>query len=321
MAQRTSERLVNLTIALLSARHWVTKGQLRELVTDYRRMSPVSFNRTFERDKEALRALGVPIATGSDEALFEDEPGYRITRRDFELPPVDFDADELSALALASRVWREASAAGDTISAIAKLRAAGAQVDSRRFEALAPRISASEPAFDVCWQATLDRTRIAFRYRGADELRTVRPWRLVWRRGSWYLLGLDEGRDAPRMFKLGRISSGPTTVGAPGSFTVPADVDLGGLSRSLEPADPDASALVAVRVGFQPALTRRGSPAAGPGGLALPEDFACWRIEYSSREDIAAQLAAAGPDAVVLEPAELRAEVVRLLRISARRPA
>lgn len=319
MAQRTSERLVNLTIALLSARHWVSKDQLRELVSDYREMSPANFNRTFERDKKALRSLGVPIITGSDDTYFKDEPGYRISRHDFELPPVTFDSDELSALALASRVWREASAAGDTISAIAKLRAAGAQVDSHRFEALAPRISASEPAFDVCWQATLDRTRIRFRYRGADELRTVRPWKLTWRRGSWYLLGLDEARQAPRMFKLGRISSGPDTIGEPGAFTVPAGTDVDALSRSLEPSEPDTTALIAVRSGFHPWLTRHGTPAGS--GIDLPEDFQCWRIDYASGDDLAAQIAAAGPDAVVLEPADLRAEVVRLLRASARRPA
>lgn len=297
----------------------MSRDQLRELVTDYRRMSPAGFSRAFERDKDALRALGVPIVTGSDDACFEDGSGYRITRRDFELPPVDFDADELSALALASRVWREASARADTISAIAKLRAGGAQVDSRRFEALAPQISASEPAFDVCWQATLDRTRIAFRYRGADELRTVRPWSLIWRRGSWYLLGFDEDRGAPRMFKLGRISSGPATVGGPGAFIIPADTDLEGLSRSLEPSGPDASAVIAVRDGFLPQLTRHGTPARSD--VELPEDFTCWRIEYSARGDLAARVAAAGPDAVVLEPAGLRAEVVRLLRASARRPA
>ncbi|RLP06604.1 helix-turn-helix transcriptional regulator [Propionibacterium australiense] len=319
MAQRTSERLVNLTIALLSARHWVSKEQLRELVTDYREMSPANFDRMFERDKRALRSLGVPIATGSDDGYFKDEPGYRIIRHDFELPPVTFDPDELSALALASRVWREASVASDTISAIAKLRAAGAQVDSRRFEALAPRISASEPAFDVCWQATLDRTRINFGYRGADELRTVQPWRLTWRRGSWYLLGFDEGRQAPRMFKLGRISSGPDTVGGPGAFTVPDGTDVDALSRSLEPAGPDTSALVAVRGGCQPWLTRRGTPV--DSDVDLPEDFQCWRIDHAAGDDLAAQIAAAGPDAVVLEPAELRAEVVRLLRISAGRQA
>ncbi|MBE6478703.1 MAG: WYL domain-containing protein [Propionibacteriaceae bacterium] len=319
MAQRTSERLVNLTIALLSARHWVSKDQLRELVSDYRDMSPTNFNRTFERDKKALRSLGVPIITGSDDGYFKDEPGYRISRRDFELPPVSFDSDELSALALASRVWREATAADDTISAIAKLRAAGAQVDSHRFEALAPRISASEPAFDVCWQATLDRTRIGFRYRGGDELRTVQPWKLTWRRGSWYLLGLDEARRAPRMFKLGRISSGPDTIGESGAFTIPAGTDVDALSRSLEPSEPDASALIAVRSGFQPWLTRRGTLTSS--GIDLPEDFQCWRIPYASGDDLAAQIAAAGPDAVVLEPDDLRAEVVRLLKTSAGRSA
>ncbi|MCT3007969.1 DNA-binding transcriptional regulator, partial [Propionibacterium freudenreichii] len=141
MAARRSERLVNLAIALLSARRFLSKAELRRVVEAYRGLSDSAFERQFERDKDDLRAMGVPVVMGSNDVLFDDDTGYRISRTDFELPPVSFDSDELSALGAASRVWQQASAAEQTISALAKLRAAGADPDVERLAALAPRIS------------------------------------------------------------------------------------------------------------------------------------------------------------------------------------
>ena len=40
----------------------------------------------FERDKDDLRSLGVPIEVGNIDAYFDDEPGYRIRADEFQLP-------------------------------------------------------------------------------------------------------------------------------------------------------------------------------------------------------------------------------------------
>ena len=88
MAARKTERLVNLTILLLSSRRFVPREKIRETVEGYRGLGDESFNRAFERDKDELRAMGIPVETGSDERFFDDEPGYRIVRTDFELPPI-----------------------------------------------------------------------------------------------------------------------------------------------------------------------------------------------------------------------------------------
>ena len=66
MSARKSERLINLLIALLSTRRFLTKRELRGIVEDYRDSGDVAFERQFERDKEELRALGVRIETGSE---------------------------------------------------------------------------------------------------------------------------------------------------------------------------------------------------------------------------------------------------------------
>jgi hypothetical protein len=94
MSARRTERLLNLVIALLATRRWLTKEQIRAAVPQYADgESAEAFDRMFERDKEDLRELGVPIVTGTDSAWFDDEIGYRIDRDAYALPPVQIDAE------------------------------------------------------------------------------------------------------------------------------------------------------------------------------------------------------------------------------------
>ena len=132
MAPRKTERILNLTICLLVSGRFVPKSRIREAVEGYHDLTDAAFERTFERDKDELRALGVPIEVGSFDPVFDDEPGYRILPGEFELPPIDLDAEEASVVGVAARVWQHASMAESTASAIAKLRAAGVEPDAVR---------------------------------------------------------------------------------------------------------------------------------------------------------------------------------------------
>ena len=104
MTARKSERLLNLLITLLVARTYVPKERLREVVEQYRTSSDEAFEKMFERDKDELRSLGVPIEVGYVDRAFEDEPGYRIERAVFELPRIDLEPEEAAVLGLAARV-------------------------------------------------------------------------------------------------------------------------------------------------------------------------------------------------------------------------
>ena len=87
-----------------------------------------AFDRMFERDKEDLRELGVPLVTGSHSAWFEDETGYRIDRDAYALPDDERSPpEELAVLGLASRVWQQASLAGPAARALVKLKALGVE--------------------------------------------------------------------------------------------------------------------------------------------------------------------------------------------------
>ena len=123
--------------------------------TGYRDQTPDAFEKMFERDKEELREIGIPIEVGSHEALFDDEPGYRIRRGAFELPEITLEPDEAAVVGLAARVWQHAGLARQTTDALVKLRAAGVAVDRDALSLVEPRLAASEPAFEPLCDAVV----------------------------------------------------------------------------------------------------------------------------------------------------------------------
>ena len=296
---------MNLAICLLMARRFIEKSQIRQVVEGYHDLSDAAFERTFERDKDELRVMGVPVETGSNNPLFPDEVGYRVRRKDFELPAIEFDSAETAALGLAATVWESATQAEQAVSALAKLRAAGVDPDPARLSGLAPSIGAREPAFTSIWAATGDRTPIRFSYKG--QARQVEPWAMTYRRGAWYLLGRDRDRDAPRMFKVARVDAPAQKIGKPGSYQVP-DVDLDAAWRRLEPKQADTEAIVAIRPGRAAEVRRRGRPAEHQG--TVPTGYEVYAVGYARAADLVGELCAHGADALVLSPARIRQGVL-----------
>lgn len=314
MSARKSERVLNLAICLLMTKRYLTREQIRETIEGYHGLTDGAFERTFERDKDDLRSMGVPIETGSNDAFFDDELGYRIRRADFELPPVDFSRGEITALGLASKLWEQASLAEQAVSAVAKLRAAGFELDAVPLAGLALSVGAREPAFETVWNAALTRTRVTFDYRGLR--RVVEPWHLTYRNGAWYLQGLDASRDAPRVFKLARFESTPELDGKPGAYQVPDGVDPGMVMRWIDPAGPDAEASLAIRGGRAPELRRRGYPS--PSAPGVPPGFEAWVVPYSTGGDFVGEIARFADDVLVLGPDDLRTALIRHLKAVAR---
>ena len=175
MTARKSERLLNLLITLLVSRTYVTKDRLREVVEPYREAGDEAFEKMFERDKEELRSLGIPIEVGYVDRAFEDEPGYRIERSAFELPDIDLAPEEAAVIGLAARVWQHAGLAAATSDALVKLKAAGVTVDRAALDVVQPQLTAEEPAFEPLWDATRTRTPGAVRLPHAPRPRSPRP--------------------------------------------------------------------------------------------------------------------------------------------------
>ncbi|HEX8488115.1 MAG TPA: WYL domain-containing protein [Propionibacteriaceae bacterium] len=307
MAPRKTERILNLTICLLVSGRYLPKERIREAVEGYHDLSDAAFERTFERDKEELRALGVPIEVGGYDSFFDDEAGYRIVASEFELPAIELDAEEASVVGVAARVWQHASMAQSTQSAIAKLRAAGVEPDTSQLATLEPSVSATEPAFEALWTAVLDRTRVSFVYR-EGATRTLEPWGITSSKGRWYVIGRDVDRDATRMFKMSRITGVPRRVSRPGAFSVPEDLDLRRLAQALAPAEPTAEAVVAIRSGRAVSFRRRARPTTTE--VPLPSGFEVYAVGYSDPHTLAEEIARYAADVVVVEPVDIRALVI-----------
>jgi proteasome accessory factor B len=320
MAAKRAERLVNLVIALLSTRQFVTAARIRSTVPGYEAddgtdRADEAFKRMFERDKAELRDMGVPLETGRT-SVFDTEDGYRIARADYERPDIHLTGEEAAAVGLALRLWESARLAGPAHSALVKLKAAGVDVDSSRAIPLQPRLDAGEPAFEPCYAAARDRRRLEFDYQRPDEdapvRRHVEPWGVIAWHGRWYLGGLDLDRQEPRVFRLSRVVGTPKATGPAGEFEPPADVDLGAMVAGQVGG---AEHVVVIRARPGTAIGLRRDPVShGPG------DDGDDRLQLTTTEPwtLADLIASYGPDVLVEAPTEIRdAVVARLGRLAA----
>jgi proteasome accessory factor B len=309
-----AERLVNLVLCLLSTRQFLTAERIRQIVPGYADVrGDDAFFRMFERDKNELRELGVPLEVGR-QSSFDTKDGYRIARQDYELGDVELEPDEAAAVALAARLWDSPELAGPAQGALVKLRAAGVEVDEDQGR-VQPRVGATDRAFAPLLAAVRAGRPVSFDHRrsaadgGGVHRRTVEPWGVVSWRGRWYLVGHDRDRDAPRSFRVSRISEPITPAGRDGEVTVPEGVDpMAMVRQSVAPPAVSGTARVWVAEGRAHGL-RRIARALGPhvrGGRPGDE----LELDLRSVETVARWLAGHGPDVAVLAPAEL-ADAVR----------
>jgi len=313
-AQVKTERLLNLVIALLATRMPLSKARIRAAVPQYHgTASDEAFDRMFERDKDELRELGIPLVTAVIDPVFDDELGYRIDKREYALPEIAFEPDEVTALSLAARTWTRASLAGSAASALRKLRAAGVAMDERSLVGIEPVVRTTEEAFEPLRRAVRDRQVVSFGYRkpeGESTTRHLQPWALAQWRGRWYLTGHDLDRGAPRVFRLSRVDTAVRTTGPPGAYDIPADHDPRAMVETTQVStSPPRLAVLRVRVGSGNALRRRAvAPPVEDG------DWARVEVEFQDVDRLADEVAGYGPDVVAEGPDDLRDAVVRRLQ-------
>jgi len=322
MTARKSERLLNLLITLLVSRTYVSKERLRAVIEPYREAGDDAFEKMFERDKEELRSLGIPVEVGYVDRAFEDEPGYRIERSAFELPDIDLTPQEAAVIGLAARVWQHAGLAAATSDALVKLKAAGVDVDRAALNVVQPQLTAEEPAFEPLWEATRTRTPVRFGYQGSTatspSTRHLQPWGVVSSRSRWYVVGLDTDRGEPRVFRLSRVRGSVETDGEAGCFGVPPGTDLRAITHRLAPPPADRTAEVLARAGAAHGLRRH---ARASTEVSDREGWERLTVTYGATEAFADEVLGYGADVVVLEPDDVRNSVVRRLTEVARTQA
>jgi proteasome accessory factor B len=309
-AEKT-ERLLNLILALKSARRPVSKQRLRQSIDDYRNASSVeAFDRMFERDKDDLRELGIQVRATVLDPFFDDEVGYRIDSSETTLPAISFEPDEVAALALAARAWSTASISGAASAGLRKLRLSGVEIDESMAAGAEPRIRTKEPAFEAVHAAVSALQPITFDYRKNDgELSTrhVRPWALKNWHGRWYLTGFDVDRGEERAFRLSRFEGQVRKKGRAGTYAVPAD-HVPEVALEGQPAEPEGTAVVRLRHGRGHTLRRHAQRT-----TELDERWAEVEVPYR-RGTTERDVVALGTHAVAVSPPELVEGVRSALR-------
>lgn len=314
---------MNLVIALLSTRSFITADRIRETVFGYSDdASDEAFSRMFERDKNELRDLGIPLETGRVSPSDPAE-GYRINRESYALPAVELTPDEAAAVAVATQLWESPELITATQSALLKLRAAGIDIEAADDDiaitstAALPGLRGSEEVLGILLSAIDAGRAVRFRHRPSRSepylTRTVEPWGVVTDRGRWYLVGHDRDRDAVRTFRLSRIGADVTPIGDAGSVSRPDGIDLREIVKRVVGDWPaTGQARVWVAEGRATALRRRGT-VVGPkivGGRAGDEIT----VDIGMFDRLAREVASYGADALALEPQSLRDDVIARLR-------
>ena len=311
-----TERLLNLVLCLMATRRAVARSDIHASVPGY---GPVAngpaFERMFERDKDELRGMGIPVETVFD--AHGDIEGYRIARDQYALPPLDFTSAELAVIALAAGVWDEAILGPSATTALRKIEAVQGEPARTADDTLVRvQVSAADAALLPLMAALRERCVVTFDYRGAaasaPARRRVDPWGVISREGRWYLVAFDHDRDASRVFRLSRISGAVQVMAQAQSRPAEPDVDLMSLVMQSEP-EAATRARVRIQAGAGAHLRRMSDTQLDP--------FASGDVDVTAPNPmhLLASLCSAGEHAMVLEPAEVRAEVIARLQAVALR--
>ncbi|CAJ1498614.1 WYL domain-containing protein [[Mycobacterium] kokjensenii] len=326
MATAKVERLLNLVIALLATRSYLTAEKIRATVIGYGdSSSDEAFSRMFERDKSELRDLGIPLETGKNSG-FDTVEGYRINPETYALPPIDLTRDEAAAVAVAVQLWQSPELRANAAGAMAKLQAAGVDVDPDRADVLVappaalPGIHRAEPALHALMLAAEAGQAVQFDHRPSplepDVTRTVEPWGIVTHAGRWYLVGHDRDRDAVRTFRISRIAPDVRTIGPTGAVRRPEDADLRQIvAKAVGEAPTGQVARIWVADGRAVALRRVGTVLERQTRAGRDGDII--GVDIGTHDRLAREIAGCGADAVVLDPPALRNDVLTRLRACA----
>ncbi|MFO7690143.1 MAG: WYL domain-containing protein [Cryobacterium sp.] len=306
------ERLFSLVLALIATETGLTRGEILSTVQGYRQRfndgrDNASLERQFERDKDDLRELGIPLETIDPHDRLTAR--YRIPKGLYDLPgDVRFSPDELMLLTLAATVWREGSLSAESRRALTKLNSLGVGA-SDPVLGYAPTLRTRDTAF-VPLNRALDRGEVvAFRYLKPGETvptrRIVTPRAIVQYDGRWHLYASDQQADAPRTFLLSRIVGPVVPVPEP---LFHADETLTA-RRALDELDAlwhSNLAQITVTPGSDAAI-RLDKRRVNIEGDRVS-------LHYTDVNILADELAGFGPEVLVLAPETLRAAVLGRLR-------
>ncbi len=296
---RKIERLINLTIALLATKRYLTKSEIFRSVEGYEG-SPETKERMFERDKDDLRSLGIEIEVGSYDPLFNDEAGYRIKQEKYQLDLGQITPTEISLLSLAAQAWQGASFDEAAQKALLKLNSIGVPSDSLTLPGASNKLSDGGRDFPLIAKAIADQQLLTFTYIDSQLFQNVRkivPIGLSSRAGFWYLSGVDQEIQEIRTFRVDRIEGEIAASKGPRDFETPQNFDPKGV---FEGGSPASFASIDVRKGKGTSLRALATSTESLG------EWDRLRVPIYNLHTLASMVLWHGNDVFVQQPQELR---------------
>jgi predicted DNA-binding transcriptional regulator YafY len=169
----------------------------------------------------------------------------------------------------------------------------------------------SSPALPSLFAANSERATARITYRG--RARRLDPYGLLARSGFWYVMGFDHDAGEVRTYRVDRIE-GAVAVGPGGAFTIPDGFD----PAAMFPADAKLvgeGEIVSARVWVSAAQAPTVVNHLGEGAVAerRSDGSIVVTVPYANPWALRAWVMGLVDDAELLEPDELRVEMVRWL--------
>lgn len=313
MAEATAEqRIFSLILALLTTGdRGVPKHTLLTTVYGYAEQyvwggSNASLERKFERDKEQLRDLGVPIETyfPYESSGNTQDIHYRIRKELLQIPDsVSFTEPELRMLNAAALMWNDGSLNVEARRALMKLGSLSETISSEP-AAVGQVLTIVEPWVKELREAMAQERNVRFSYRKPGKRssrRHVAPLRLHRADGRWHLIAFDHDRDDYRTFLLSRMTGGVTVEESTYDASLLSAVAQ--VQDTLTELADSQSATLWVTPGSRAdfALSRRGTRDG--------DHLYITTLDYAS---LAEELIAYGNEVTIIEPPVLREHLIRI---------
>ena len=298
MSDQKTERLINLTLALLSSKRYLTKSEIFNNVAGYSG-SPETMERMFERDKDELRNLGIRIEVRALDPLFEDDQGYLIDSDTFQINPNDFSQEEIFLLTMAANLWHGSALQKDSKAALLKIQSLDGLVATNTVASPVIEDNEDSKKLLLIFDAVERFITLEFEYKGT--IRQVKPYGIYTRRGFWYLAAQEN--DLVKSFKVVRIGQQIRATSKAQAFDKPSEFKL---SAFLEDINSPTTSKAEVRIRKNQALALRKRHKVEEVDSEWDKLF----IDYIFEEDLIESLLWYGSNLVVISPTSIRDQII-----------
>ncbi len=294
MSSQKTERLINLTLALLASKRYLSKAEILRNIPGYEG-SPETKERMFERDKDDLRSLGIQIDVNNFDPLFEDEQGYLIKSDSFQFAENEFTKEELLLLTMAANLWHDSAVEIDSQNALLKIQSLSGPVENDMTTTPTLRITEDWQLLVSIFTAVQNKQILEFSYRG--KKRQVNPYGLYSSKGFWYLIAFEI--NVIKSFKLVRIEGEVVLIGEKDAFEKPVNFNVGNF---LKEESNSVSLVSKLQVRKGAALSLRNKFTVKD----LDSEWDLMDIPYTNEQELLEMVLWHGTDLKLIEPAALR---------------